>query len=166
MARQSDAPETLLEAVTHFSDEDTCTAFVAALRWPNGEQVCPKCGSVNKHYFMNTRKRWKCRDCRHQFSVKVGTIFEDSPIKLCKWLPAVWLIANAKNGISSHELARSLGVTQKSAWFMLHRIRLAMQSGSFEKMTGEVEVDETFIGVLPGSCTSTSASVSSREPAR
>src|SRR5690606_22787230 len=104
MASQIDAPETLLEAVQYFADEDTCNDFVATLRWPTGEKVCPKCGSVGEHYFMRARRRWKCCDCRHQFSVKVGTIFEDSPIKLSKWLPAVWLIANCKNGISSYEL--------------------------------------------------------------
>ena len=101
---------------------------------------------MGKHYFLQTEKRWKCRDCRKKFSFKVGTIFEDSPIPLSQWLPAIWMLCNCKNGISSHELARALGVTQKTAWFMTHRIRLAMQSGSFEKMDGEVEVDETFIG--------------------
>lgn len=95
---------------------------------------------------MLPRRIWNCRGCKKQFSVKVGTIFEDSPLTLLKWLPAVWLIVNAKNGISSCELARSLGVTQKTAWFMLHRIRLAMQEGSINKMKGQVEVDETFIG--------------------
>ena len=95
---------------------------------------------------MKTRKRWKCRDCRHQFSVKVGTIFEGSPIKLSKWMPAVWMLANSKNGISSYELARALGVTQKTAWFMLHRIRLAMQDEDFRMFDGEVEADEVYIG--------------------
>src|SRR5262249_43755651 len=98
--------------------------------------------------FLKTRRIWKCREreCRKQFSVKVGTLFEDSPIGLDKWLPCVWLVANCKNGISSYEVARDLGVTQKTAWFMLHRIRLAMQTQTFGKMKGEVEVDETFIG--------------------
>lgn len=99
-----------------------------------------------EHSYLSTRRLWKCKECKHQYSVKVGTIFEDSALGLDKWLPAIWLIANSKNGISSHELARSLGVTQKSAWFMLHRIRLAMQTGTFNKLDGEVEVDETFIG--------------------
>src|SRR6266550_2876744 len=137
-------PQNLLEAVRYFSDLDVCTDFVAKLRWPNGP-VCPKCGGV-EHSYLTTRRLWKCKACKKQFSVKVGTIFEDSALGLDKWLPAVWLAANAKNGISSHELGRALGITQKSAWFMLHRIRLAMRTGSFEKLSGEVEVDETFIG--------------------
>jgi transposase-like protein len=120
------------------------TDFVAKLRWPSGP-VCPRCGSMAYSY-LTTRRLWKCKDCKRQYSVKVGTIFEDSPLGLDKWLPAVWLTANSKNGISSHELGRALGVTQKSAWFMLHRIRLAMQTGSFCKLAGEVEVDETYIG--------------------
>ncbi len=137
-------PSTLLEAIRYFSDIDVCTEFVARLRWPNGP-VCPRCDGTSYSY-LTTRRLWKCKECKKQFSVKVGTIFEDSPLGLDKWLPSVWLIANSKNGISSHELARALGVTQKSAWFMLHRIRLAMQTGSFDKLDGEVEVDETFIG--------------------
>jgi transposase-like protein len=137
-------PATLLEAIRYFGDIEVATEFVAKLRWPSGP-VCPNCGGV-EHSYLSTRRLWKCKECKKQYSVKVGTIFEDSPLGLDKWLPAVWLIANSKNGISSHELARSLGVTQKSAWFMLHRIRLAMQTGSFNKLDGEVEVDETFIG--------------------
>ena len=139
-------PQTLLQAVTFFADNDAAIQYVADMRWANGEQYCPKCGSVAKHYFMKTRKRWKCRDCRHQFSVKVGTIFEGSPIKLSKWMPAVWMLANSKNGISSYELARALGVTQKTAWFMLHRIREAMKGEDFRMFDGEVEADETYIG--------------------
>jgi transposase-like protein len=138
-------PKNLLEAVRYFSDLDVATDFVAKLRWPSGP-VCPKCGSADKHSFVTTRRVWKCKGCKKQFSVKVGTIFEDSALGLDKWLPAVWLIANSKNGISSHELGRALGTTQKSAWFMLHRIRLAMRSGSFEMLSGTVEVDETYIG--------------------
>ncbi len=137
-------PTTLIEAVRYFSDIDICTEFVARLRWPNGP-VCPRCGCVEYSY-LTTRRLWKCKACKRQYSVKVGTIFEDSPLGLDKWLPAVWLIANSKNGISSHELGRALGITQKSAWFVLHRIRLAMQSGTFQKLDGAVEVDETFIG--------------------
>ena len=137
-------PRTLLEAIRYFSDLDVCTDFVAAMRWPDGP-VCPACDGT-QHSFLTTRRLWKCKACKKQFSVKVGTIFEDSALGLDKWLPAVWLAANSKNGISSHELARALGITQKSAWFMLHRIRLAMQTGSFKKLDGEVEVDETFIG--------------------
>lgn len=137
-------PTTLIEAIRYFSDLDVCNDFVAKLRWPNGPH-CPRCGSVEYSY-LTTRRLWKCKGCKKQYSVKVGTIFESSPLGLDKWLPAVWLAANSKNGISSHELARALGVTQKSAWFMLHRIRLAMQTGSFDKLDGEVEVDETYIG--------------------
>lgn len=137
-------PQSLIEAIRHFSDLDLCNAFIARLRWPNGP-FCPRCGCT-EHSYLSTRRLWKCKGCKKQYSVKVGTIFEGSPLGLDKWLPAVWLAANSKNGISSHELARSLGITQKSAWFMLHRIRLAMQTDSFNKLDGEVEVDETFIG--------------------
>jgi transposase-like protein len=144
MARTKALPTNLLEAVRYFADLDVATEYVARLRWPDGP-VCPRCGSV-EHSYISTRRIWKCKACKRQFSVKVGTIFEDSALGLDKWLPAVWLAANSKNGISSHELGRSLGVTQKSAWFMLHRIRLAMQTGSFEKFSGTVEVDETYIG--------------------
>ncbi|HEY1834908.1 MAG TPA: IS1595 family transposase [Solirubrobacteraceae bacterium] len=136
-------PRTLIEAVRHFSDPDVCTEFVASLRWPNGA-FCPRCGSTEYSY-LTTRRLWKCKACKKQYSVKVGTIFEDSKLGLDKWLPAVWLAANSKNGTSSHELARQLGVTQKSAWFMLHRIHLAMKSKGFV-LSGEVEVDETYVG--------------------
>jgi transposase-like protein len=139
-------PTNLLEAIRYFADADVATDFVANLRWPEGP-VCPRCGS-HEYSYLTTRRVWKCKGCKKQYSVKLGTIFEDSPLGLDKWLPAVWLIANSKNGISSHELGRSLGVTQKSAWFMLHRIRLAMQSGGIMKMRGEIEVDETYIGGL------------------
>lgn len=141
---EEDLPKTLLEAIRYFSDRDVCVEFVAELRWPNGP-VCPKCGCVEYSY-LKTRRVWKCKACKKQYSVKVGTIFEDSPLGLDKWLPAIWLAANSKNGISSHELGRALGTTQKSAWFMLHRIRLAMQMRSLDRLDGEVEVDETFIG--------------------
>ena len=139
-------PKTLLEAVRYFADLDVATEHVAKTRWPDGP-VCPACGLVDpKHYYLKTRRVWKCRSCKKQFSVKVGTIFEDSPIGLDKWLPAMWMVGNCKNGISSYEVARDLGVTQKTAWFMMHRIRLAMQQGSIEKLSGQVEVDETYIG--------------------
>jgi transposase-like protein len=137
-------PKTLIEATRMFADEDVAFEQVKNLRWPNGVR-CPMCGH-GEHSFLSTRKTWQCKGCNKQFSVKKGSIFEDSPIKLDRWLIAMWLIANAKNGISSYELHRSLGVTQKTAWFMLHRIRLAMQNGTFEKLCGEVEVDETYIG--------------------
>jgi transposase-like protein len=139
-------PKTLLEAIRHYSDPDVCQAELVAARWPDGV-TCPTCGSQKVGYLANQR-RWQCasKHPRRQFSVKVGTIFEDSPIGLDKWFTAMWMIANAKNGISSYEVHRGLGVTQKTAWFMLHRIRLAMQSRSFRKMTGDVEADETYIG--------------------
>jgi transposase-like protein len=143
-SKASGAPKTLLDAITYFSSPSVAFQFMAAIRWPNGP-ICPKCESTDI-LFLKNRQLWKCRECKKQFSVKVGTIFEDSPIKLEKWLPALWMLSNCKNGISSYELGRALGVTQKTAWFMLHRIRLAMQTESFQKMDGEVEVDETFIG--------------------
>jgi transposase-like protein len=137
-------PQTLREAILYFSDPDVCVKFVADLRWPDGP-ICPRCTGT-EHSYVSTRRLWRCKSCKREFTVKLGTIFEDSPLPLEKWLPAVWLIANAKNGISSYEVGRSIGVSQKSAWFMLHRIRLAMQAGSFERAHGTVEVDETFIG--------------------
>jgi transposase-like protein len=137
-------PETLHGAIKYFSTGDNAHNIIVARRWPNGV-ACPHCAS-SEVTFMASRKVWQCKGCRKQFSVKVGTIFEDSPVKLDKWLSAFWLIVNAKNGISSCELGRSLGVTQKTAWFMLHRIRLAIQNGTLVKIGGEVEVDETFIG--------------------
>jgi len=137
-------PSTLAQAIRYFADPDTSLTFLAVLRWPGGV-ACPACEARNPG-FLRTRRIWKCRDCGKQFSVKLGTIFEDSPIGLDKWLPALWMLANAKNGISSYELARALGVTQKTAWFMLHRIRLAMQTRTWAKMKGHVEADETFIG--------------------
>jgi transposase-like protein len=137
-------PKTLLEVIRYFSDEQKAFEYIKARRFPDGV-ACPRCNSA-KVAFIETRRLWRCNGCRRQFSVKVGTIFEDSPIKLSVWIPAMWLIANAKNGISSYELHRSLGVTQKTAWFMLHRIRLAMENGTFEKLSGEVEADETYIG--------------------
>lgn len=140
-------PETLLEAIRHFSDPAVCYAFMVSIRWPDGKITCPVCGGENIGVIASRRMfQCKAKACRKQFSVKVGTIMEDSPIGLDKWLAAIWLIANAKNGVSSWEIHRSLGITQKSAWFLLHRIRLAMQQGSFRKLSGEVEVDETFIG--------------------
>jgi transposase-like protein len=137
-------PQTLVEAIRYFSDPDNCLSFMKAIRWPDGI-ICPRCGSAD-HSFISTRRMWKCKGCKKQFSCKVGTIMEDSPLSLDKWLTAIWMISNAKNGISSWEIHRALGITQKSAWFLLHRIRLAMQTGSFTKLSGEVEVDETFIG--------------------
>ena len=142
---ENGTPKTLLAAVKYFADPEVAHTFVAALRWPDGIAVCPRCEG-KRHSFLRTRLVWKCLDCKKQFSVKVGTIFEDSPLSLSKWLPAMWMLVNCKNGISSYELARALCVTQKTAWFMLHRIRLAMQAKSFDKFGGTVEADETFIG--------------------
>src|SRR5436190_7902922 len=140
-------PQTLHEAICYFSSDSHAFDFLKSIRWPDGKVRCPYCKSEDVS-FISTRKVWKCKHCteKSQFSVKVGTVMEDSPISLDKWLCAFWLIANAKNGISSYELHRSLGVTQKSAWFLLHRIRLAMQDGSIEKFSGRVEADETYIG--------------------
>jgi hypothetical protein len=136
----------LQEAIVHYADLDVCQQELVAARWPDGVE-CPTCGRKDVAY-LATQRRWQCKGNhpKRQFSAKVGTIFEDSPISLSKWFTAIWLIASAKNGISSYEIHRAIGVTQKTAWFMLHRIRLAMQTNSFRKMTGEVEIDETYIG--------------------
>ena len=144
---KSEFPQTLQEAIKYFGNADHAFNFLKGIRWPDGVVKCPRCGSTEV-FFLSTRKIWKCKTKheKQQFSVKVGTVLEDSPISLDEWLCAFWLIANAKNGISSYELSRSIGVTQKTAWFMLHRIRLAMQDGSIEKFSGKVEADETFIG--------------------
>jgi transposase-like protein len=142
-------PKTLLEAIAFFSDEQVCIDAVAAMKWPDGQPRCAHCHARDP-YYLATQKRWKCRKCKKQFSVKVGTIFEDSPISLQKWLPAMWLLCNCKNGISSWEIHRALGVTQKTAWFVLQRIRLALQRDNQQKLGGSgggpVEVDETFVG--------------------
>jgi len=138
-------PKTQMEAIQYFANPDNCHDFMVSLRWPTGIK-CPLCGSDKIGKLVRPRRVWNCKGCKKQFSAKVRTIFEDSPLGLDKWLTAVWLIVNAKNGISSYELHRSIGVTQKSAWFMLQRIRLAMQEGSFEKFSGRVEADETYIG--------------------
>jgi transposase-like protein len=143
-------PKTLQQAIVYFADADNCLDFMVKLRWPNGVVVCPTCGREDAVFLKNQRK-WQCKSVhtKRQFSVKVGTIFEDSALPLDKWLIAIWMVSNCKNGVSSYEVARALGVTQKSAWFMLHRIRLAMQARSFIQLGGEgkeVEVDETFVG--------------------
>src|SRR6266478_1506783 len=139
-------PETLLEAVQYFNNPENPLRFFVGVRWPKGV-ACPHCGSKDVTFLANA-KVWKCKTVhpRQKFSAKVGTIFEDSPIGLEKWFPAMWLAANCKNGISSYELHRCLGVTQKTAWFMLQRIRLAMQKGITGKFSGRVEADETYIG--------------------
>jgi transposase-like protein len=144
-----ETPKTLLEAIQYFSDEQVCIDTVAEMRWPDGPK-CPECNTGDP-YYIKTQKRWKCRECRIQFSVKRGTIFEDSPISLKKWLPALWLLVNCKNGISSYEVARDLGVTQKTAWFMLQRLRLVLKAKDMGTKLGsndggEVEVDESCVG--------------------
>ncbi len=139
--------ETLQEAIIHFSDFENCKALLVGLRWPDGVVRCPHCGSEKVTYLAKSRV-WKCyaKHPRPTFSLKTGTIFEDSPVGLEKWLPALWLVVNCKNGISSCELAKALGVTQKTAWFMAHRLRFALIEGGFGLLSGEVEADETFIG--------------------
>ena len=148
MKTQQD-PQTLVEAINYFADPARALTFMTAIRWSDGMVICPRCDSTEVTFLANAHV-WKCRGkhAKQKFSIKVGTVMEDSPIPLTKWLPAIWMIVNCKNGISSYELGRSLGVTQKTAWFMLHRIRLATQTGTFDKLDGTVEADETFIGGL------------------
>jgi transposase-like protein len=140
---------TFQQAIVYFSDPDRAFQYALNFRWPNGLVTCPRCGS-EKHSFIKTRRIWFCYPCNKQFSIKVGTIFEDSAITLDKWMLAMWMLANCRNGVSSYELGRTIGVTQRSAWFMLHRIREAMKDTSFAKMGnnegGEVEVDEAYVG--------------------
>lgn len=138
-------PKTLQEAIVYFPDLDRAHAFAMILRWPDGMVTCPRCES-QEHSYVSTRHLWFCKGCKKQFTLKVATIFEDSPLGMDKWMTAVWLLVNCKSGISSYEVARDLGITQKSAWFMMHRIRAAMKSGTFRKLSGEIEADETFIG--------------------
>ena len=143
-----ETPKTLQQAIQLFTDEQVCIDAVAAMRWHDGPE-CPHC-HAKEPYYLATQKRWKCRSCRSQFSVKVGTIFEDSPIPLQKWLPALWMLVNDKNGVSSYELHRALGISQKSAWFVLHRLRMVLKQNSGFQLgghdAGPVEVDETFVG--------------------
>ena len=137
---------TLQEAIVYFSDPKNCREYVVARRWPNGVE-CPRCGSKNVT-FLEKYNRWQC-SARHdarQFTAKTGTIFEDSPLGLDKWLAAMWQVVNCKNGVSSYEVARAIGVTQKTGWFMDHRIRFALSQGSINKLSGQIEADETFIG--------------------
>jgi transposase-like protein len=133
-------PKGLMETTRYFSDQRICLELVAKSKWPSGP-ACPRCAS-KRLSFLETRLIWKCLDCKKQFSVKVGTILEDSAVPLGKWLTAMWLLSNCKNGISSRELAGALGVMQRTAWFMLHRIRYAMHAGSINKRLGTVEADE------------------------
>ena len=151
MGDATKTPKTLQEAIVYFSDPNRCFEFAKKLRWPDGIVVCPRC-SVAKNSFIKTRKMWFCYACKRQFTMKVKTIMEDSPITLDKWMAAFWMLANAKNGISSHELGRALGVTQTTAWFMLQRIREVMKGKKFGETTkiggegNELEADETFVG--------------------
>jgi transposase-like protein len=144
----NDTPKTLQQAIAHFADPERAFVYAVNWRWPDGVVACPRCGH-DKHSFIKTRRIWFCKGCKKQFTVKVGTIFEDSPIGLDKWMVAMWMLVNCKNGVSSHEMHRAIGVTQKSAWFMLQRLRLAMQDETTAKLGGSgniVEADETFIG--------------------
>jgi len=149
-----ETPKTLQQAIIHYADTDNCIAFLVSQRWPDGVVKCPTCGAEGAKY-LPTRRVWQCkvRHSKSQFSIKVGTIFEDSALGLDKWLTAMWMLANCKNGISSHEIAKGIGVTQKSAWHMMHRIRLAMKDASPEMIGGDpenpVEIDETQIGGNP-----------------
>jgi transposase-like protein len=149
-----DVPKTLQDAIQHFSNYENCRQFMIAVRYPDGIVRCPRCGSERVTY-LEAARLYKCygKHKKQKFSLKVGTVFEDSPIAIEKWLPALWMLVNDKNGISSYELHRAIGVTQKTAWFMLHRIRLAVKTNAFGvpfKFGGEgggpVEIDETFVG--------------------
>lgn len=149
MRKLNREPQTLVEAIQYYTNETRCVEFLSQLKWKDtgGVKCCPKCGSTAV-YGLRTRPIFKCRDCKKQFSLKKGTIMEKSPLPITKWVPAIWLIVNNKNGISSCELARALGVIQQTAWFMLHRIREAVSNGSLVKLSGTVEMDETFVGGL------------------
>lgn len=142
-----ETPKTLQQAIVHFSKPENCNALMIAMRFPDGKVRCPQCDSENVTHLAKANV-YKCysKHPRAKFSLKVGTIMEDSPLGIDKWLCAIWLIANCKNGVSSYEIHRAIGITQKSAWFMMHRIRLAMENGSIEKLSGHVEVDETYVG--------------------
>ncbi len=141
----SEPSKTLTEVIRHFENPQNCVDAMVAMRWPDGNPVCPHCGETRQHWLAK-QMRWKCYGCRKQFSVKVGTVMEDSPIPLDKWLVTLWMLVNCKNGVSSYEIMRAIGVTQKTAWFMLQRLRLALQDERGGKIGGTVEVDETFIG--------------------
>jgi transposase-like protein len=127
-------PKTLRRAIRYFADEKVCIDTVASLRWPNGP-VCPACG-YREQYYLKSRRCWKCKDCQKQFSVKTGTIFEDSPIPLSKWLIALWMLVNNRNRLSSYQVARALGITQKSGWFVMYRLRVALRRGGMEQFGG------------------------------
>src|SRR5437762_9422050 len=156
MDGNSNQPKTLRDAVLFYSDPNNALAYMVMLRWPDGVVICPTCGRKDVVFLKNQRK-WQCKSVhpKRQFSAKVGTIFEDSPLGLDKWLAAVWMLCNCKNGVSSYEIHRAIGVTQKSAWFMMHRIRVAMQTGSFvrDRLQGVVEVDESYMVARLATCT-------------
>lgn len=162
MANKLSQPKTLQEAVVYFSDPERAFVYAVNLRWPGKKIVCPRC-SGTEHSFLSTRLMWFCKGCKRQFSVKVGTIFEDSPLGLDKWMLAFWMVVNCKNGVSSAEMARTLNITQKSAWFMLHRVREVLANRGFGDATklggpnSEVESDETFIGGKTASHTRSAA---------
>lgn len=148
MEKEINKLKTLIQAVEFFADPDNAHALMVQLRWPGGEIACPTCGSLRVRY-IQTRRQWECRErhSKRRFSLKTGTVMEESPLPLKKWLAGIWMEVNCKNSISSYEVARDLGITQKSAWFMLHRIRHAIHVGSFDaKLSGVVEIDETYIG--------------------
>jgi len=149
MENEINIPKTLQQAILQYADEDKCLELLMMARWPDGVIKCPYCEGEAVG-FVRSRRLFQCKriGCRKQFSIKVGTYMEDSPLKLSTWLPAMWLITNAKNGISSYEISRSLDVTQKTAWFMLHRIRLSFGNIDTSDMSGTVECDETYIGGL------------------
>ena len=145
-----DSPKTLQQAIVYFSDPDRAFEFAKKFRWPDGKVVCPRCGKA-KHSFIKTRRIWFCYECNKQFSLKLGTVFEDSALGLDKWMTAFWMLVNCKNGVSSVEIHKAIGITQKAAWFMLQRLRLAVQDDFFGSKLGgkggaEIEVDESFIG--------------------
>lgn len=139
-------PATLVDAIRHYADADTALQTLVQLRWPNGVR-CPHCDRDDVRFLANQR-RWECKGKhpKRQFSAKIGTIFEDSPLGLDVWFTAIWMLANCKNGVSSYEIARAVGITQKSAWHVLHRVRLAMKTGTFMKLDGQIEADESFVG--------------------
>ncbi len=146
-----ETPRTLQAAIAYFADPQRAFEAAVRFRWPGGDVTCPRCGQA-KHSFIKTRRIWFCYVCKKQFTVKVGTIFEDSPLGMDKWMTALWMLGNCKNGISSYELAKALGIHQGSAWFMMHRIREAMKDDKTFKFGGpgnEVESDETFVGPNP-----------------
>jgi transposase-like protein len=145
MTNADDNPRTLAEATRYFSDLNVAVEFVAKLRWPDGP-VCTRCGGKD-HSYLRTRCLWKCKACERQFSVKVGTLFEGSPVGLDKWIVAIWMIANSGDAVSSYEIQRATGVTQKTAWSMMDRIRLAMQTETFKSLSGKVETDGSLMGV-------------------